>query len=111
MGVIGAGSLGFHHVRILRDMDSVSLAGFVESNDERASHVSSELAVDRYEDPQSLLRDVDAVTIVVPTPAHYAVAKSALEAGKHVFIEKPITATLEQLIGLLECGGNRLLDE
>ena len=34
MGVIGAGSLGFHHVRILRDMDSVSLAGFVESNDE-----------------------------------------------------------------------------
>jgi len=102
MGVIGAGSLGFHHVRILRDMDSVSLAGFVESNDERASHVSSELAVERYEDPQSLLRDVDAVTIVVPTPAHYAVAKSALEAGKHVFIEKPITATLEQADELLD---------
>ncbi|HZK79103.1 MAG TPA: Gfo/Idh/MocA family oxidoreductase [Gemmatimonadaceae bacterium] len=102
MGVIGAGSLGFHHVRILRDMDSVSLAGFVESNDERASHVSSELAVERYDDPQSLLRDVDAVTIVVPTPAHYAVAKSALEAGKHVFIEKPITATLEQADELLD---------
>ena len=100
--MIGAGSLGFHHVRILRDMDSVSLAGFVESNDERASHVSSELAVERYEDPQSLLRDVDAVTIVVPTPAHYAVAKSALEAGKHVFIEKPITATLEQADELLD---------
>jgi Predicted dehydrogenases and related proteins len=91
MGVIGAGSLGFHHVRILRDMDSVSLAGFVESNDERAGHVASELAVNRYDDTQSLLRDVDAVTIVVPTPAHYSVARAALEAGKHVFIEKPIT--------------------
>ena len=102
MGVIGAGSLGFHHVRILRDMDSVSLAGFVESNDERASHVASELAVDRYGDLQSLLRDVDALTIVVPTPSHYAVAREALEAGKHVFIEKPITATLEQADELLE---------
>ncbi len=102
MGVIGAGSLGFHHVRILRDMDSVSLAGFVESDDERASHVASELAVDRYGDLQSLLRDVDALTIVVPTPSHYAVAREALEAGKHVFIEKPITATLEQADELLE---------
>jgi predicted dehydrogenase len=102
MGVIGAGSLGFHHVRILRDMDSVSLAGFVESNDERAAHVESELAVKRYPDTQSLLRDVDAVTIVVPTPAHYAVGKAALEAGKHVFIEKPISATLEQADELLD---------
>jgi predicted dehydrogenase len=102
MGVIGAGSLGFHHVRILRDMDSVSLAGFVESNDERAAHVASELGVRRYHDTQSLLGDVDAVTIVVPTPAHYAVGKAALEAGKHVFIEKPITATLEQADELLD---------
>ncbi|HUQ47790.1 MAG TPA: Gfo/Idh/MocA family oxidoreductase [Gemmatimonadaceae bacterium] len=102
MGVIGAGSLGFHHVRILRDMDSVSLAGFVESNEERAAHVASELAVRRYADTQSLLRDVDAVTIVVPTPAHYSVGKAALEAGKHVFIEKPIAATLEQADELLD---------
>ena len=102
MGVIGAGSLGFHHVRILRDMDSVALAGFVESSDERAAYVASELMVKRYNDPQSLLSDVDAVTIVVPTPAHYAVGKAALEAGKHVFIEKPITATLEQADELID---------
>jgi predicted dehydrogenase len=108
MGVIGAGSLGFHHVRILRDMDSVSLSGFIESNDERAAHVAAELGVKRYDNIQSLLRDVDAVTIVVPTPAHYAVGKEALEAGKHVFIEKPITATLEQadeLLGIAKTNG------
>jgi len=102
MGVIGAGSLGFHHVRILRDMESVALAGFVESSDDRANHVASELNVKRYSDTQSLLADVDAVTIVVPTPAHYAVARAALEAGKHVFIEKPITATLEQADEILD---------
>jgi predicted dehydrogenase len=101
MGVIGAGSLGFHHVRILRDMEAVELAGFVESSDTRAAQVASELGVRRHDDVASLLKEVDAVTIVVPTPAHYEVAKAALDAGKHVFIEKPISATLEQADELL----------
>ena len=83
-------------------MESVSFAGFVESRSERASEVAAELGVKRYGDEASLLADVDAVTIVVPTPAHYDVAKAALEAGKHVFIEKPITATLEQAEELLD---------
>jgi predicted dehydrogenase len=102
VGVIGAGSLGFHHIRILRDMESVTLSGFAESNDERAAHVASELGVRRYDDEAGLLADVDAVTIVVPTTAHYEVAKSAIEAGKHVFIEKPITTTLAEAEELIE---------
>ena len=100
--MIGAGSLGFHHVRILRDMEEVNFAGFVESRDDRAAEVAAELSVRRYPDEASLLADVDAVTIVVPTPAHYSVAKAALDAGKHVFIEKPITATIEQAEELLD---------
>ena len=100
--MIGAGSLGFHHIRILRDMESVAFAGFIESRDDRAAEVASELGVRRYDDEAALLADVDAVTIVVPTPAHYDVAKAALAAGKHVFIEKPITATIEQAEELLE---------
>ena len=100
--MIGAGSLGYHHIRILRDMESVAFAGFVESRDDRASQVSTELGVKRYESEASLLDDVDAVTIVVPTPSHYDVAKAALDAGKHVFIEKPITGTLEQAEELLD---------
>lgn len=83
-------------------MESVTLAGFVESRDERAAQVSSELGVTRYADESTLLDDVDAVTIVVPTPLHYDVGKAALAAGKHVFIEKPIAATLEQAEELLE---------
>ena len=102
VGVIGAGSLGFHHVRILRDMEDVFFAGFVEARDDRAAEVAAELGVRRYSDEASLLADVDAVTIVVPTPAHYSVAKAALDAGKHVFIEKPITATIEQAEELLD---------
>jgi len=83
-------------------MESIAFAGFVENRGERASQVESELGVKRYESEAALLADVDAVTIVVPTPAHYDVAKAALEARRHVFIEKPITATLEQADELLE---------
>ena len=102
MGVAGAGSLGFHHVRILRDLENVAFAGFVEDRQERAAQVESELGVKSYPSLDSLLDQVDAVTIVVPTSSHFAVAKKALERGKHVFIEKPITATLEEADELLE---------
>jgi len=57
--------------------------------------------VKAYPDLASLLDDVDAVTIVVPTPSHFEVAKEALERGKHVFIEKPITRTLDEADELL----------
>jgi predicted dehydrogenase len=83
-------------------MESIVFAGFVENRNDRATEVASELGVRRYESEAALLADVDAVTIVVPTPAHYDVAKAALEAGRHVFIEKPIAATLEQAEELLE---------
>jgi predicted dehydrogenase len=83
-------------------MDSVVLAGFVESRDQRAAEVSAELGVKRFASEAELLSEVDALTIVVPTPSHYDVAKAALDSGKHVFIEKPITATLEQADELLD---------
>jgi len=78
------------------------LAGFVESRDQRAAEVSAELGVKRFASEAELLSEVDALTIVVPTPSHYDVAKAALDSGKHVFIEKPITATLEQADELLD---------
>ncbi len=101
LGVVGAGSLGYHHVRILRDVEGVRLAGFVDDRPERASQVATELGVKAYRDVASLLEDVDAVTIVVPTPAHFRVARQALELGKHAFIEKPITTTLDEADELL----------
>jgi predicted dehydrogenase len=106
MGVVGAGSLGFHHVRILRDLEDVTFLGFVEGRPERAAQVETELGVRTYPDLAALLDDVDAVTIAVPTPAHFDVAKQALDRGKHVFIEKPITATLDEADELLSVARN-----
>ena len=96
IGVVGAGGLGQHHVRILRDMPETELRGFAETNDARAEQIARDLGVTRASSLDTLLDDVDAVTIVVPTPAHHAVAMAALRKGKHVLIEKPIATTLAE---------------
>jgi predicted dehydrogenase len=101
IGVIGAGSLGYHHVRILRNVEDAKLTGFYDERPERAAAVAQELGVHAASSLDELLDTVDAVTVVVPTPAHHAVAKRALARGVHVLIEKPIASTLEEADDLL----------
>lgn len=98
---MGAGSLGYHHVRILRHVGGAELVGFVDTDTTRADCVARELDVRAYDSLDALLDDVDAITVVVPTPAHHAVARAALARGKHVLVEKPLTATLEEADDLL----------
>lgn len=108
MGVVGAGALGYHHIRILRDLPGVRFAGFHEERADRAAAVAAELGVEARPSLAALLDDVDALTIVVPTPAHYAVAAEALRQGKHLLIEKPIATTLaeaDELVALAEQAG------
>lgn len=101
IGVIGAGALGYHHVRILRDVPGLRLVGFFESRVDRAQAVADELGVPAFTELDALLDEIDAATVVVPTPAHHGVAKTALERGKHLLIEKPIAATLDEADELL----------
>ena len=101
IGVVGAGALGFHHTRILREVPGAQLVGFHDANRARADKVASELGVRAFDTLDALLDEVQAVSVVVPTPAHYAVAAPALERGLHVLIEKPIAATLDEADALL----------
>ncbi len=101
VGVIGTGSLGYHHARLLRDIRTASFRGFFESNADRAGTVSRELGIRAFPTLEGLLAEVDVVSIAVPTSYHHEVAKAALEAGKHVLIEKPITTTIEEADELL----------
>ncbi|MGH7655910.1 MAG: Gfo/Idh/MocA family protein, partial [Gemmatimonadaceae bacterium] len=96
VGVAGTGSLGYHHARLLRGVDGVTFAGIYETNAERAATVAAELGVTAHATLEALLANVDALSIVTPTKFHHAVAKAALAAGKHLLIEKPITATIDE---------------
>ncbi|NUO39031.1 MAG: Gfo/Idh/MocA family oxidoreductase [Gemmatimonadaceae bacterium] len=77
-------------------MQGPDFAGFHESRPERAAQVAQELGVRAFASLNALLDAVDAVTIVVPTPAHFAVAQQVLARGIHALIEKPIATTLAE---------------
>ncbi len=101
IGVVGAGALGYHHVRILRDLPGAQFVGFHEARADRAAQVASELGVRAFERCGDLIDACDALTVVVPTPAHHAVAHQALQRGRHLLIEKPLTASLDEADALL----------
>jgi predicted dehydrogenase len=94
LGVIGVGSLGFHHARILSGMAGVRFAGVFDTSEARLAEVAARLSAPAAATLDALLDGCDAVVIAVPTSAHEAVALAAIERGVHVLIEKPIAPTL-----------------
>lgn len=102
IGVLGVGHLGKIHVKCINLVNDLELIGFFDPNEENAKVAVQELGLHRFENIDDLLSAVDAVDIVTPTTTHFELAKNAIENGKHVFIEKPITETPEQAKILLE---------
>jgi len=101
VGVAGAGALGFHHIRLLRDIEGAVCAGFHDQDAARAARVAGELGVSAFASFESLLEACDALCIVVPTSAHAAVAQQAIAAGKHLLVEKPLCTTLAEADAML----------
>ncbi|MFC1661617.1 Gfo/Idh/MocA family oxidoreductase [Gemmatimonadota bacterium] len=95
VGVVGTGSLGFHHARILRDLPDVRMEGVFEVRTGRAQEVARELDVTAHSAMDALLDRVDAVVVAVPTVEHEGVALAALARGIHVMVEKPMAPDLE----------------
>lgn len=111
VGVIGVGHLGRHHARIYAALPSVALAGVCDINLSRGQLVADECGVPYFQDLNNLLPLVDAVSVAVPTSAHFSVATACLEHGCHVLVEKPITSQVgegEQLVRLALAKGKLL---
>lgn len=102
-GVVGVGYLGRWHAEKYAGLDNVELAGVVDVDEKQSAAVAEKEGTRAYTDYRELFGLVDAVSIAVPTPLHYEVAKAFLEKGVDVLIEKPITTTVKQadeLIGI-----------
>jgi predicted dehydrogenase len=89
-GVIGVGHLGQHHARLYASLPGAHLVGVVDQSVERAQIVADRHGVRVFRTAGEMLAHVDVVSVAVPTSGHYAVAKTCLQAGKHVLVEKPI---------------------
>jgi predicted dehydrogenase len=101
VGVLGAGHLGKIHLRLLNESEKYELIGFHDADSSNGKKVSAEFGYTYFEKLNDLIDAVDVVDIVTPTLSHYECAKIAIEKGKHIFIEKPITHTLEEAKSLL----------
>lgn len=101
IGVLGAGHLGKIHIRLLKEIAGWELVGFYDPDDANAQEAIEKYGVQRYDDIDDLIRAVDAVDVVTPTVTHFALAKKAIKAGKHVFVEKPLVNTLDEAKKLL----------
>ncbi len=103
IGVLGAGHLGKIHIKCLQLAAEVyELAGFFDPNREIAEQAAAQLGVRSFPSADDLLNEVDVVDIVTPTSTHFELAALAIQRRKHVFIEKPLTSTLEEAKQLLE---------
>lgn len=101
IGVVGAGHLGKIHLKILKDAPFVNLIGFFDSDPEVRKSVKSSLNIKSFNSYKELIENSDVVDIVTPTLSHYKCAKEALLANKHVFIEKPVTHTVDEVKKLI----------
>ncbi len=97
IGVIGAGSMGKNHLRVVHSIDSLALAAVSDSSDKTLSEVKKLYPfIETGTDYEYMADKVDAVMVSTPTIYHYDIARYFLERGKHVLIEKPISETVEQ---------------
>ena len=101
-GVAGTGSLGQHHARIYSTLPGAELAGIFEPNDARAAEICAKHNCRRFLTLDEMAANCDAVSVVVPTNHHAAVALPLLAKGVHLLIEKPICVTLEEAAQILE---------
>ncbi|ANO48439.1 gfo/Idh/MocA family oxidoreductase [Flavobacterium columnare NBRC 100251 = ATCC 23463] len=96
VGVLGAGHLGKIHLRLLNQSKKYELIGFFDPYEDNANKVATEFGYKKFDTITELIKAVDVVDIVTPTLQHFECAQQAIEAGKHIFIEKPIAKTVAE---------------
>jgi len=102
IGVLGAGHLGKIHIRLLKEIENFEFVGFYDPDEENSKKVAEEYNTKAFSSIAELLDNIDAVDIVTPTISHFDCAVDAIKKGKHVFIEKPVTTTVEEAEELIK---------
>lgn len=101
-GVLGAGHLGKIHLKLLKQSSKYELVGFYDASPEAAKNIEAEFGYKSFPSMEALIEACDVVDVVTPTTFHFACAEKVIQAGKHLFIEKPIANTVEEAVKIRE---------
>jgi predicted dehydrogenase len=96
IGILGAGRFGKIHMNLLKQIPEFSISGFYDPDEQLAMKISEETGLRKFNSEEELVANSQAVDIVSPTATHYQLAHMALKRSRHLFIEKPVTTTLEE---------------
>lgn len=110
VGVIGTGHLGKLHTKMLTQIPESKLMGVYDADEAKRNECATQFNVKAYSTLEELVADIDAVSIAATTTAHYAIAKYCMEQGKHVMVEKPITAQIEEAEELVALAAEKNLN-
>lgn len=102
IGVLGAGHLGKIHLKLIREIDNYELVGLYDPDPENARFSEEEFSTKSFDSIEDLIDAVDVVDIVTPTLSHYNCAVQAMRNSRHIFIEKPITNTVNEARKLIK---------
>jgi len=113
VAVVGCGFWGKNHARIYSELEKADLIAVADLNEDAACALGERYGADYHGDPADLIKrdDIDAISICTPTVTHAKIALEAIEAGKHILVEKPLTSTVaeaESLIAASEKAGVKL---
>ncbi len=96
VGVFGVGHLGKFHLNNWKEIEGVKLVGFFDPNNDNAKEVVEKYGLKRYMDEEKLIDACDIIDVITPTNQHFHICMHAIRKGKHVFVEKPITHTIQE---------------
>lgn len=102
VGVLGAGHLGKIHLKLLAETEGYDLVGLYDPDKTRATYAEQTFGITAFGSVEELIAAVDVVNVVTPTLSHFECASLAIRNSKHVFIEKPVTNTLEEAEALMK---------
>ena len=106
VGVIGIGNMGWHHARVLSLLKDADLVGVADPDGDRGALAVEQFGCRWFADYRTMLSEVEAVCIAVPTLLHHPVCLACLEAGLHVLIEKPIAASQDEATALISAAND-----
>lgn len=102
VGLFGVGHLGKFHLNNWKEIENAEIVGFFDPDDNNAAAIEAQHQIKRFSSADSLIEQCDAVDIVAPTISHFELCSLALRKGKHVFVEKPLTNTIEEARQLIK---------